>query len=365
MLALGGLVLAAVAVLFIARALGTDTHGARVIRFTIHSPLVHAALPVTAVVPAGSGGERRPLLVFLHGKGEDESSNLDDAMFSALASLGKRAPDVVFPYGGADSYWHDRAGGAWGSYVVQEVIPQAIRRLHANPRRVAIGGISMGGFGALDIARLNPGRFCAVGGHSASLWPSGAGSAAGAFDDAQDFARHNVIGAAGKGDPYTGTALWIDVGTQDPSRSADTALALDLRRHGHAVQFHVWAGSHDQGYWQSHWASYLRFYAGALAHCHRAEADLPLPLVCGASGIWPDADGSSQQCESHTRGKALERAPLDPLDPRMLGMRLEHGQPDRDHHRRHGSKSPRTDAQPTHAEQREVVKHVTGSPAGL
>lgn len=33
-------------------------------------------------------------------------------------------------------------------------IPQAIKRLHADPRRVAIGKISMGGFGAYSIARL-------------------------------------------------------------------------------------------------------------------------------------------------------------------------------------------------------------------
>jgi len=159
----------------------------------------------------------RPLLVFLHGKGEDQDSNLDDAMFAALARLGSRAPDVVFPYGGADSYWHDRAGGAWGSFVVNEVIAQALSRLHADPKRVAIGGISMGGFGALDIARVHPGRFCAVGAHSAALWVSGGESAPGAFDDAQDFARHDVIAAARAGDPYRGAAVWIDVGTDDPS----------------------------------------------------------------------------------------------------------------------------------------------------
>ena len=111
----------------------------------------------------------------------------------ARIKLGPRAPDIVFPYGGADSYWHDRADGAWASYVTREVIPQALARLHADPRRIAIGGISMGGFGALDIARLHPGRFCAAGGHSAALFTSGALSAAGAFDDAADFARHDVI----------------------------------------------------------------------------------------------------------------------------------------------------------------------------
>jgi S-formylglutathione hydrolase FrmB len=260
-------VLAAIAAAAVSAAGSVDTRGAKVVTFTIHSRLVHAALPATAVVPPGSNGRGRPLLVFLHGKGEDQASNLDDAMFAALASLGRRAPDIVFPYGGADSYWHDRADGAWGSYVEDEVIPAALRRLGADPSRVAIGGISMGGFGAFDIARLHPGRYCAVGGHSAALWAQGGESAPGAFDDAEDFARHDVIAAARAADPYPGMAVWIDVGTLDPFRAADTQLAQELQADGQRVQFHIWPGSHGQDYWQAHWTQYLRFYAGALASC--------------------------------------------------------------------------------------------------
>ncbi len=177
-----------VAAVLLVRSLGTDTHGANVVRFTIKSPLVHQSLPVAAVVPAGTSVGPRPLLIFLHGKGQDENSFLDNAMFAALARLGSRPLEIVFPYGGADSYWHTRATGAWGAYVLDEVIPEAIKRLHADPKRIAIGGVSMGGFGALDLARLSPRRFCAVGGHSAALWVTGAQTPAGAFDDARDFA---------------------------------------------------------------------------------------------------------------------------------------------------------------------------------
>jgi enterochelin esterase-like enzyme len=61
--------------------------------------------------------------------------------------------------------------------------------------------------------------------------------------------------------------MWIDVGTDDPFRAADTRLADELRRDGQPVQFHVWPGGHDGSYWSSHWGSYLGFYAAALAHC--------------------------------------------------------------------------------------------------
>ena len=245
-----------------------DTYGARVIHFTINSSLVHQTLTEAAVIPAGSSDAGQPLLVFLHGKGENEDSNLSGQFFAALAQLGSRAPDVVFPDGGEDSYWHDREDGAWGSYVMDEVIPRAVRLLGADPRRIAIGGLSMGGFGAYDLARLNPGRFCAVGGDSPALWLNGGESAAGAFDNAEDFARHNVIQAAMESpDPYPGARLWVDVGNEDPFRSADTTFARTLQSKGLDVEFHIWPGGHEMAYWNSHWGSYLGFYAGALAHC--------------------------------------------------------------------------------------------------
>ncbi len=62
--------------------------------------------------------------MFLHGRGGNETSELDDAFYSALAAQGSRAPLVAFPYGGDHSYWHDRADGRWGTYVVREVIPR-------------------------------------------------------------------------------------------------------------------------------------------------------------------------------------------------------------------------------------------------
>ncbi|HTQ94737.1 MAG TPA: hypothetical protein VMK84_35110, partial [Streptosporangiaceae bacterium] len=72
---------------------------------------------------------------------------LTDQMFAALHTLGPRAPDIAFPYGDA-SYWVNSADGAWASYVLHEVIPKALTVLNADPRWVAIGGISMGGYGA-------------------------------------------------------------------------------------------------------------------------------------------------------------------------------------------------------------------------
>jgi enterochelin esterase-like enzyme len=238
---------------------GPDLAGAHVERFTLHSRLVHRDLHEVLVRPNGAGAGR-PLLVLLHGRSSKPDSFLGEGLGPALRALGSQAPDVLLADGGDHSYWHDRRDGAWGSSLVREAIPAAIARLHADGSRVAVGGISMGGFGALDEARLHPSRFCAVGAHSAALWLTGGSTPVGAFDDAADFARHDVVHLPF---PFHG-AIWLDVGASDPFLAADTAFA---RAHG--LRLHVSPGGHSGSYWKPHMAAYLRFYAQALRSCRR------------------------------------------------------------------------------------------------
>jgi S-formylglutathione hydrolase FrmB len=232
------------------------TDGARVRAFPFHSRLLRRTLHEVAVVPRGRRG--RPLLVLLHGRSMPPNGLLSDAFFRELRRLGPRAPVVLFPDGGDHSYWHNRRDGPWGSYVLREAIPDAILRFDADGSRVAIGGVSMGGFGALDLARLAPQRFCAVGAHSAALWLTGGSTPAGAFDDAADFARHDVISSPF---PFHGP-VWIDVGRSDPFLASDGEFAA-----AHHLRFHVWPGGHGDSYWAKHLRAYVRFYAQALHSC--------------------------------------------------------------------------------------------------
>jgi len=266
-----GVVLAVRAIQEIAR--GYDPRGATVSHAELRSEAVAGrTLKQTYVAPAG-GAAGRPLLVFLHGRGEDGAdSNLSDELFTALRELGDRAPAIVFPDGGEASYWHDRDDGAWGRYVLREAIPAAVRRLRADPRRIAIGGISMGGFGAFDLARRAPGRFCAVGGHSPAIWQQAGDTAAGAFDDAEDFAAHDLIAAArADAAPWRGIPLWLDGGDADPFRAGGDAFAAALRAGGAQVRRTTRPGEHEGDYWRAHMRDYLRFYARALERCPRAR----------------------------------------------------------------------------------------------
>jgi S-formylglutathione hydrolase FrmB len=144
--------------------------------FTIDSRLVGRSLDQAVFVPS-EDTKGRPLLVLLHGRSSTPDSMAKKSITNAVRELGSRAPVVVFANGGDHSYYHDRADGRWGSYILNEVIPAAVRKYDLDGSRVAIGGFSMGGFGALDLARFK--RFCAVGAHSAAMWRTGGETAPG------------------------------------------------------------------------------------------------------------------------------------------------------------------------------------------
>jgi S-formylglutathione hydrolase FrmB len=118
----------------------------------------------------------------------------------------------------------------------------------------------MGGFGSLDLARLAPGRFCAVGAHSPALFPPGFWSINGAFDSQADFDRHDLVTLAMKERLYR-IPVYLDVGSIDPLRYPDTDFAKAVRAHGTNITFRVVPGGHSG--WAGRMSGYLRWYANA------------------------------------------------------------------------------------------------------
>jgi len=242
-------------------------YGLKVIDFDSGQRILHRSLGQKAVVPE-SGGRGRPLLVMLHGRGGSPSSMVGNQLFAALQALGSGAPDVIALNGTDHSYYHDREDGRWATYIMKEAIPDGLRVTGADPSRIAITGVSMGGFGALDLARLYPQQhWCAVGGNSAAIFYAGYTSE-GSFDSADDFAKHDLLAAA-KTDPdmYGDAPVWIDTGTTDFFRKADAQFADELKAGGADVTYHLWPGGHGGKHWNGHFPDYIKFFADALARC--------------------------------------------------------------------------------------------------
>ena len=170
----------------------------------------------------------------------------------------------MFPNGGDHSYFHARRSGDWARYVLDEVIPRAVARFGADPDRVAIGGISMGGFGAFDIARQRP-----AGSARSAATRRRSGSRAARPRRARSTTPRTSPATTSSASPgraaaSRGATLACGSTAAPPTRSgaADERLAAALH-----IRMRHWAGGHDGNYWQSHYKRYLRFYADALAGC--------------------------------------------------------------------------------------------------
>ena len=270
-----------------------DTYGATIRTKEIDSEILDRTMDVKVVVPKGAPANDRSLVVFLHGRGENEMSYLVDPMFEALNELKTRAPVMAFPDGGDASFWHDRDSGDWGTYVLDELIPLLVERFDIDPDKIAIGGISMGGFGAYDLARLQPDTFCAVAGHSPAIWESAGETADGAFDDADDFETNDIIAIAGRDpSPYEDMKVWLDAGDDDPFLDGDEAFEEALRENGVFPVVKHGDGGHDSDYWNGNWREYLGWYAHVLRKCGEQAEEVSESKPSGRGGA-SDRNGPS------------------------------------------------------------------------
>lgn len=203
--------------------------------------------------PSGVDGPRA--LVVLHGKGGDhraafESLQLDRALATVVED--GVAPFAVMSVDGGDTYWHARADGTdSGAMVTEELLP-LLEDEGVRTDRVALLGWSMGGYGALLLAgRLGRRRVACVVAESAALWHSPGESAAGAFDDAEDYESHLVMGRQAD---LRGIPVRVDCGTEDPFYAANVTYAQGFSS---GVTTRFGPGGHTTEYWRGHAVSQL------------------------------------------------------------------------------------------------------------
>lgn len=271
--ALAVLVVAGAAVVVVVSALASGPETSRDGYHILHNELKSKAvggreLGFNVLVPPKLPRRgHRSLLIYLHGRGGNEGT-FNEEVLRGITRLHGHGPLVVFPAGGVHGYWHNRAEGKWEDWVMKEVLPRVVRQYGVDPDKIAIGGISMGGFGAYNIALKNPGKFCAVGGHSPALWFEGAETAPGAFENLADFERNNVVGTVqANPDAFGKTKVWIDYGEEDPFRPYDEGFVAAMEGSESSFTAHTWPGGHEGSYWGAHWPDYQRWYVKQLASC--------------------------------------------------------------------------------------------------
>jgi S-formylglutathione hydrolase FrmB len=108
---------------------------------------------------------RLPAVILLHGA-EGNHKYFTNNLGSDLSDMAKRLKlIIIMPDGGPFGWYLDspiRDESQIETYLINELLPDALSRFPIDPNKIAISGISMGGHGALSLALKYPGRFKAI-----------------------------------------------------------------------------------------------------------------------------------------------------------------------------------------------------------
>jgi enterochelin esterase-like enzyme len=252
--------------------------GVSVSRLEYHqfaSATLGRTMPYYLFLPPGydsSPDQRFPVLYMLHGlSGAAEEWRwygiVEDA--GELMDTGAIQPYIIVLPQGDQGYWVDQANGGpqWGKYLAYDVVGEvdAHFRTLADRDHRAVGGLSMGANGALQVAMNYSAVFRIAGAHSLSLHTHADTPAY--FGDEAYFDAHDPVHLmADHPDIARTLTIWIDIGAQDPYFLQPVeSLHQQLIAEGIPLEWHEWPGGHDATYWTAHLPDYLRFYDRAFA----------------------------------------------------------------------------------------------------
>ena len=202
----------------------------------------------------GQDGRAYPVLYLIHGSIQNDSHWLDLGLaqyVDAGITSGRFPPFIaIMPNSGQ---FGNYTSGGWNSIegiIVNSLLPYVENNYCAwqDPAGRSIGGISRGGYWALEIAFKYPELFGAVAGHSSHS----------RFET--DPAKHNPL-ATYAGVDLSGTRIWLDRGERDFLRVGQDQLHNLLLEAGITHVYQVNDGGHNEAYWVDHLAEYIDWHA--------------------------------------------------------------------------------------------------------
>ena len=220
----------------------------------------------------------------LHGLGDDSTNWLRrtriEVYVRALPLI------VVMPDGYRGFYTDNEEGPAYARHFGEEIPAFVERHFGARPARGAraIGGLSMGGYGALRVALGYPDRFCSVNSHSGALMRFNLDLGPKEARKDPVFRKHppafyaemrRIFGRRPMGTRHDLLALilrarrrhrplpkiLLDCGTEDSLLPCNRDLHRDLAAAQVRHQYREFPGGHDWDYWDLHVRDALAFHA--------------------------------------------------------------------------------------------------------
>lgn len=201
----------------------------------------------------GQDGRVYPVVYLIHGSIQTDSHWLDLGLARYIDEgivSGRYPPFIaIMPYSGrlgniSSGGWNSIEGVTLG-YLLPYIDDTYCTWKEAAGR--SIGGISRGGYWALEIAFNNPELFGAVSGHSSHL------------RFATDPEKYNPLATYATAD-LTNMRIWMDRGEKDFLRPGQNQLHQSLEETGIPHEYRVNPGGHSDVYWADHLAEYIDWH---------------------------------------------------------------------------------------------------------
>lgn len=214
-----------------------------------------------------------PTLYLIHGTAFEQGGWLYDGVprvADVQMSLGVLPPFIIvmpgadMRAGDASKYsWTNTGPGSYDDFVVNELIPYIDQNYStwASREGRAIGGISRGGYWAIEIAFAHPDLFSAVAGHSPSVFTQLVGVPP----------NFSMLSLARSVDELHDLRIWLDAGDADWAKVDMQKLMGDLDDAGVSYYAEVGEGGHEDSYWTSRVPDYLAFYSASWPRIPRAK----------------------------------------------------------------------------------------------
>jgi enterochelin esterase-like enzyme len=238
--------------------------------------------PVDVYLPPGyfrSPHRRYPVFYLLHGFPGRPGAFLETVRMGVVEDIlvarrRIRPVILVMPFGSTgtftDKEWVDgvRPGEAWATFVSRDLVRAVDARYRTIPTGAAraIGGLSEGGYGAIDMALHHPREFRVVESWSGYEQADPIRSIFG--HDRAWLAANSPLAQVGRVAPAlraAGTRFWFYSGSDDRLLGQNRQFAADLQRLGITHRFLIRRGGHNWALWRGNAAVALLAAARHLA----------------------------------------------------------------------------------------------------
>ncbi len=211
-----------------------------------------------------------PSFYLLHGLSDDES------IWTRRTSIERYAQQypflIVMPDGGRNWYC-DSPLGNYDSYMAKELVAfiDGLFPTRRQARDRAIGGLSMGGFGALKLGLKHPRVFGSITAHSSAIGFMRWGEKAADIPEGP-IILSNLNRAAN--DPYelaltcpekVRPHIYFDCGRSDFLYEDNQSFDALLRKNRIPHTYNRFEGAHEWSYWDEHIQDALKFHARVMA----------------------------------------------------------------------------------------------------